>query len=52
MSRITTKRVAVLISGRGSNMSALIAAAMDPTYPGRIVGVVSNRPSSLERYGG
>ncbi|MEE2952126.1 MAG: phosphoribosylglycinamide formyltransferase [Pseudomonadota bacterium] len=55
MSRTTTKRIAVLISGRGSNMSALIAAAMDPTYPGRIVGVVSNRPDAkgletAERY--
>ncbi len=29
------KRVAVLISGRGSNMAALIEAAKDPTYPGR-----------------
>lgn len=37
------KRVVVLISGRGSNMNALIAACMDPTYPGRIVGVLSNK---------
>lgn len=36
------KRVAVLISGRGSNMNALIAAAMNPAYPARVIGVVSN----------
>ena len=27
------RRVAVLISGRGSNMQALVAAASDPAYP-------------------
>lgn len=37
------KRVAILISGRGSNMSALINAAKDPKYPAEIVGVFSNR---------
>lgn len=37
-------RVAVLISGRGSNMSALIEAAADPAYPAEIAFVVSNRP--------
>jgi phosphoribosylglycinamide formyltransferase 1 len=37
------KRVAVLISGRGSNMSALIAAAKDTDYPAEIVGVLSNK---------
>lgn len=36
-------RVAVLISGRGSNMEALVRAAADPAYPARIVAVVSNR---------
>jgi phosphoribosylglycinamide formyltransferase-1 len=40
------KRVAVLISGRGTNMSALIAAAADPTYPARIVLVLSNNPDA------
>lgn len=38
--------VAVLISGRGSNMEALIAAAADPAYPARIVLVASNRPEA------
>jgi phosphoribosylglycinamide formyltransferase-1 len=37
------KRVAILISGRGSNMSALIDAAKDENYPAEIVLVVSNR---------
>ena len=37
------KRVAVLISGRGSNMTALVEAARDPAYPAEIVGVFSNR---------
>jgi phosphoribosylglycinamide formyltransferase 1 len=36
-------RVAILISGRGSNMTALVEAARDPAYPAEIVGVFSNR---------
>ena len=36
------KRVAVLISGRGSNMEALIRAAKEPDYPAEIVGVLSD----------
>jgi phosphoribosylglycinamide formyltransferase-1 len=45
------KRVAVLISGRGSNMVALIEAAKDAGYPAEIVAVVSNDPAAkgLER---
>ncbi len=38
-------RVAVLISGRGSNMGALARAAIDPEYPVEIVTVISNRPN-------
>ena len=37
------KRVAVLISGRGSNMSALIEAAKAPDYPAEIVVVIANK---------
>lgn len=37
------KRTAILISGRGSNMTALIAAAADPAYPAEIVGVISDK---------
>src|SRR5215468_3999207 len=40
------KRVAILISGRGSNMAALIEAAKDKNYPAEIVLVVSNRPDA------
>jgi phosphoribosylglycinamide formyltransferase-1 len=40
------KRVAVLISGRGSNMAALIEAANDPAYPAEIALVVSNEPTA------
>lgn len=40
------KKVAVLISGRGSNMSALIAAAGASDYPADIALVVSNRPEA------
>jgi phosphoribosylglycinamide formyltransferase 1 len=40
------KRTAVLISGRGSNLAALIAAAREPDYPADIALVVSNRPDA------
>ncbi len=40
---MTKKRVAILISGRGSNMAALIKAAFEPSYPARISLVLSNR---------
>jgi phosphoribosylglycinamide formyltransferase-1 len=39
-------RVAIFISGRGSNMEALIRAAQDPFYPALIALVVSNRPEA------
>src|SRR5687767_5232617 len=37
------KRVAVLISGRGSNMASLLAAAARADYPAEIVAVIANR---------
>jgi phosphoribosylglycinamide formyltransferase-1 len=40
------KRTAILISGRGSNMRALIEAARDPAYPAEIALVLSNRPDA------
>ena len=43
---MSRKRVAVLISGRGSNMGALIEAAKDKNYPAEIVLVISNRPDA------
>jgi phosphoribosylglycinamide formyltransferase-1 len=41
---IGRKRVGVLISGRGSNLQALIDAAKDPDYPAKIALVISNVP--------
>jgi len=40
---MTRKRIGVLISGRGSNMEALLAAASDPAFPAEIALVMSNR---------
>ncbi len=40
------KRVAVLISGRGSNMVALIEAAKQQSYPAEISLVISNEPEA------
>jgi phosphoribosylglycinamide formyltransferase 1 len=45
------RRVAILISGRGSNMAALIEAAKAKDYPAEIAVVISNRAEAagLER---
>jgi formyltetrahydrofolate-dependent phosphoribosylglycinamide formyltransferase len=43
---VTRRPAAILISGRGSNMAALLAAAAEPSYPARIVLVLSNRPDA------
>lgn len=43
---MTRKKVAILISGRGSNMSALIEAAKAPDFPAEIAGVLSNRAAA------
>lgn len=43
---MTKMRVAVLISGRGSNMKSLIEAATLPGYPAEIALVVSNAPNA------
>jgi formyltetrahydrofolate-dependent phosphoribosylglycinamide formyltransferase len=40
------RRVAVLISGRGSNMRALVEAARAPDYPAEIALVLSNRAAA------
>lgn len=40
------KRVGVLISGRGSNMCALVEASRDPAYPAEIVFVASNKANA------
>lgn len=38
----TRKRAAIMISGGGSNMAALIAASQEPDYPVEFVGVISD----------
>ena len=43
---MTRKRVGVLISGRGSNLQALIDAQAAPDYPAEIVLVLSNIPGA------
>mgnify|MGYP005839002565 CR=1 FL=1 len=40
------RRLAILISGRGSNMEAIIQAARDPAYPADVALVVSNRAAA------
>lgn len=40
------RRVAILISGRGSNMASLVSAARREGYPAEIVLVLSNRPDA------
>lgn len=39
---MTRLRVAVLVSGRGSNLQALLDAAADPAFPAEIAAVISN----------
>ena len=39
-------KLGVLISGRGSNLQALIDAAADPSYPAEIALVISNKPDA------
>jgi phosphoribosylglycinamide formyltransferase-1 len=40
------RRTAILISGRGSNMAALLSAAADPAYPAEIALVLANKPAA------
>lgn len=40
------RRTAILISGRGSNMRALVEAAVAPDFPAEIALVLSNRPDA------
>ena len=51
MAPVKKLRVGVLVSGRGSNLQALIDASSDPAYPAEIVLVLSNVPGAyaLER---
>lgn len=51
MPLVFARPVAVLVSGRGTNLQALLDAAAAPDYPARVVRVISNRPgvAALER---
>jgi len=44
--QMAKRRVAILISGRGSNMAALLAAARSEDFPAEIALVLSNRPAA------
>jgi phosphoribosylglycinamide formyltransferase 1 len=53
---VSRKRLGILISGRGSNMEALLKAALDLAWPAEPVVVISNRPgagglATAESYG-
>lgn len=41
------KRTAILISGRGSNMQALLRAMLEPGFPAEPSVVIANRPEAL-----
>jgi formyltetrahydrofolate-dependent phosphoribosylglycinamide formyltransferase len=43
---MSRQRLAILISGRGSNMEALLQAARDPACPYEPVLILSNRPDA------
>ena len=43
---MTRRRTSILISGRGSNMMALVEAARTPDFPAEIAAVISNRPDA------
>jgi phosphoribosylglycinamide formyltransferase-1 len=40
------KNIVILISGRGSNMEAVVRAAQSEGWPARIAAVISNRPEA------
>lgn len=40
------KKIAILISGRGSNMRSLVQAAAEADYPAEVAIVISNRPEA------
>ena len=40
------KRIVILISGRGSNMEAIVQRCTEQGWPAQVVAVVSNRPAA------
>jgi phosphoribosylglycinamide formyltransferase-1 len=41
------KRIVILISGRGSNMQAIVQACAEQQWPARVVAVIANRAEAL-----
>lgn len=46
MAALRKTRCVVLISGRGTNLSAILKATADADYPAEIVAVISNKPEA------
>lgn len=46
MSEKQQKKLVILISGRGSNMQAIVAASACEGWPARVAAVISNNPQS------
>lgn len=46
MSEKQQKKLVILISGRGSNMQAIVAASACESWPARVAAVISNNPQS------
>jgi phosphoribosylglycinamide formyltransferase-1 len=42
------KNIVILISGRGSNMEAVVRAAQAEQWPARIAAVISNRADARD----
>src|ERR1700761_1169886 len=40
------KKLVILISGRGSNMEAIVRACSDEAWPAQVVAVIANRPDA------
>lgn len=40
------KRIVILVSGRGSNLAALLRACADEAWPAQVAAVISNRPQA------
>ena len=40
------KRIVILISGRGSNMRAIVCSCAEQAWPARVVAVIANRPDA------
>lgn len=38
------KRIVIIVSGRGSNLAALLRACADEAWPAQVAAVISNRP--------